>query len=103
MNILELHDQRYKQSDWTVPNEPDTIAALDAAWESIKQEHPEFKPKNLHQWIARIYDASFTDSEIRQALFHRICEHYNVAYDLLYETWLEGGCDVRTHELMTNK
>lgn len=101
MTILEQHDQIYTQPHWTVPNDPHMIQRLDAEWDAIKRDNPEFKPEALHHMIARIYDVSMSDSEIRQALFHRITEHYNVDYEILYNTWLAGGCDVRTQELQT--
>lgn len=99
--IIAGEKEVYTHPNWTLPEEHygDMSKAVEAEWQAIKAEQPELQLDQLHRNIARIYDKSFSDSEIRQALFHRMCDHYGVEYSVLYDTWLEGGCDVRTGEL----
>lgn len=77
-------------SNWSLPNNPEIVRSLDTEWESIKQDHPTFNLVKLNGMIERIFDASFGDSEIRQQLFFRISDHYNVDYDTLYQAWLNA-------------
>ena len=87
--------------NWTLPeaNYGEMNKKVQAEWEAIKREQPELKLKELHRNIDRIYNVSFTDSLIRQALFYRMAAHYKIKYDVLYNAWLHGDCDVSTTKI----
>ena len=88
----------YMNPNWTLPEADygNMNKKVQAEWEAIKQEQPELQIEKLHNNIARIYNVSFHDSGIRQALFYRMAAHYKVEYDVLYNTWLNAGADVLT-------
>ena len=77
----------------------DCISALDAEWNAIKNDYPEIENVNVRSCIARLCEATKfveiagfcfgeTDSTVRQALFFRMADFYNVEYNTIYERWL---------------
>ena len=77
----------------------DCIAALDAEWNAIKNDYPEFENVNVRSCIDRLSEATKfvkiagfhfgeNDSTVRQALFVRMTDFYNVEYNTIYERWL---------------
>ena len=92
----EWEYRHYRASNWTIycdeGNMNDCINGLETEWNAIKEEFPEFNAENVNPILDRIYATAspfgFADSEVRQALFHRMVDFYNVDYDVIYESWL---------------
>ena len=89
--IEKAEEDRYRHPDWTLPNDPDLVIALDTEWATIRKEYPKLVKADVNKIVNRIYGVSFSDSGIRQALFTRMSDYYGVPYNEIYNTWLYEG------------
>lgn len=78
---------------WTVDSECDgeiIVESLNNLWESIIKDYQKLDLSNINDFVSRAYDI-FGDSMIREQLFYRICNHYDVDYEEVYNSWLFYG------------